>query len=187
MENKFITEKPRMSVRCTTVSGWFILIFSVSSYFNFYDIIAFNPYLLASLCLLVMILLAPELIKIVKNKTKIESKFLTLIYSLSGALVLITLLELKDSGKFIWNEIYFTLPITLISILIYAACFIAEDKYLVRIYMSSLTLSPGMARAIASAWRSAAGRMKKAPGCGRPRALMPRNRPHVRLLEEDRP
>jgi len=136
MENNFILKKPRMSVRCTTIYGWFVLIFSIASYFNFYEGITFSAYLLTSLCVLVTLLLIPELIKVINNKTKIESKILTLIYSLSGILVLITLLELNDSGKFIWNEIYFTLPITLVSVLTYTACFIAEDKYLVRIYIS---------------------------------------------------
>lgn len=46
------------------------------------------------------------------------------------------MLELKRRGIFVWNELYFTVPITLFALLNFAGCYVAENKHFVRVYLA---------------------------------------------------
>ena len=125
-----------MSVRVTTLYGWFIPILLLFSYFNYQEGISFNPYVCLLFCTLAISIALPESIRILMLRRKKESKLVTAIVSLVVLAAVITLLELKDRGIFVWNELYFTLPMLLFSLLFYFVSFVTEDRHNVRVYMA---------------------------------------------------
>jgi len=130
------TDKPKLSVRVTTLFGWFIPIFIIFSYFNYQEDIYFNLYICILFCTLGIVIALPECIRILKVNRKKESKLVTVVVSLLIIAAVITLLELKSRGIFVWNELYLTLPILLFSVLFYCVSFIAEDRNNIRVYMA---------------------------------------------------
>ena len=125
-----------MSIRITTLVGWFIPLLILSSYFDFREDVHFNPILCVVFSILTIGACIPECIRILKVKRKKESKFVTTIVSIMVGVAVITLLELKERGVFIWNELYLTIPLLLFSLLFYIVCFITEDKHDVRVYFA---------------------------------------------------
>ena len=78
----------------------------------------------------------PEFARILKVKNKKESKLTTVIMSLIVLSSVITMLELKDQGIFVWNELYFTIPMTVFSLISYTVAFITEDRNHIKVYLA---------------------------------------------------
>jgi len=125
-----------MSIRITTLYGWFIPLLLIFSYFNYREGISFNPFICLFISLLIIGISIPESLRILRVKNKKESKLITAIISLLVLACVIALLELKNRGIFIWNELYFTIPLLLFSSLFYTVSFITEDRHNVRVYMA---------------------------------------------------
>lgn len=130
------TIKPKLSVRATSLFGLFIPIFLVFSYFHYRDGIHFNLYICILFCALATSIAFPECIRILKLTRKKESRLVNVVVSLLALAAIIILLELNDRGIFVWNELYFTLPMALISAQYYLVSFIAEDRNNIRVYIA---------------------------------------------------
>jgi len=130
------TTKPKLSVRVTSVFGWYVPILLIFSYFNYREGIYFDFYICLLFCFLAIVIALPECARILKVNRKRESRLVTVVVSLIVLVAVITLLELKNRGIFIWNELYFTLPMLVFSVLFYSVTFIAEDRNNIRVYMA---------------------------------------------------
>lgn len=130
------SDKPNLSIRLTTLFGWFIPVFLVFSYINYYERIEFDPFVCLFLVVLLIGIGTPEFVRILKVKNKKESKLTTVIMSLIVFSSVITLLGLKDQGIFVWNELYFTIPMTTFSLISYAVAFITEDRNHIKVYLA---------------------------------------------------
>lgn len=87
-------------------------------------------------CIFGSMLAVPEMLQVSKLRCKKDSKLLVLLLGLTVGVGIIVLLELKRRGIFIWNELYFTAPVVLFSLLTYAGCFVTENRNSVRVYMA---------------------------------------------------
>jgi NhaP-type Na+/H+ or K+/H+ antiporter len=131
-----LMKRPPFSIRSTTLFGWFIPILLVFSLFNYREPIPLNLGALVIFWIIGAAIAAPETFRVFKLHDKKESKLITLLSGLALGLGVIALLELKRRGIFIWNELYFTVPMTLFSVVTFAGCFLAENKHSVRVYLA---------------------------------------------------
>jgi hypothetical protein len=128
--------RPPFSIRSTSSSGWSILVFLVASFFNYREPIPLSLGTLIIFCAFGSVLAVLEVLPVLKLRHKKESKMKTILLSLAGALGIIVLLVLKNKGIFVWHELYLTGTCTLIALIIYVGCFLAEDRYFVRVYLA---------------------------------------------------
>ena len=128
--------KPNISIRSTTLFGWLIPILLVFNYINYREGIDFNLYICIFFVILIMGVGTPEFIRIIKIKNKKESKLTTVIIALIVVTSVITMLELKSQGVFIWNELYFIIPLTVFSLIAYTVAFISEDRHHIKVYLA---------------------------------------------------
>ena len=98
--------------------------------------IDFNPYICVLFVILIIGIGTPEFIRILKVQNKKESKITTAIIALIVLSSVIAMLELKSQGVFVWNELYFTIPITIFSLISYAVAFITEDRHHIKVYLA---------------------------------------------------
>src|SRR6266481_3533293 len=129
-------DRPRFAVRCTTFFGWLIPMYILFTLLAFREHLFLNPLFLLAFSLLGVGLAIPSAIQVLKLRHKKESKLLTALCSIAALVAVITLLELKKRGIFIWNELYLTVPFLLFLLIAYAACFLSEDKNHMRVYMA---------------------------------------------------
>jgi len=130
------SDTPRFAIRCTTYFGWMLPIFVLFSFLAFREHLLFQPLFLALFSLLGVALAIPGAIQVLKLRKKKESKLVTALGSLAGGVGVIALLELKTRGILVWNELYLTVPLLLFMLVTHAACFLAEDKNHLRIYLA---------------------------------------------------
>ncbi len=127
-------QRPRLSFRCTTLFGWFIPIFIIFSFFAFREPIPVDLLLLAVFSFVSVSIAVPGFVQVVRLQRKKESKFVTIIFSLVSLIAVIGLLEMKERGIFVWNELYLTVPFLVFSLVTFAGCFYEEDRHTVRVY-----------------------------------------------------
>lgn len=128
--------KPTISIRCTTLFGWAIPIYILFSYFNYRENISLNIGILLLFSLAGVALAVPGVLQVIQLRKKVESKILNIILMLLVGVAIIALMELKRHGIFVWNELYFTAPVLLFSLVTYSGCFFAEDRNFVRVYLA---------------------------------------------------
>ncbi len=95
-----------------------------------------STFFLALFSLLGAAFAVPGAIQVLKLRKKRESKLKMALSSLIGVAVVLTLLELKARGIFVWNELYLMVPLLLFMLIMYSACFLAEDRNHIKIYMA---------------------------------------------------
>lgn len=128
--------RPPYSARCTTIFGWMLPLLVVSSLFNYRGPITLNPIVLSILCVIGIALAVPGVLQVIKLRSKKESKIVTLLSSLAAGFGTFVLLDLNRHGTYVWNELYFTAPLALFSLLTYVGCYVAESKHFVRVYIA---------------------------------------------------
>jgi hypothetical protein len=69
-------------------------------------------------------------------KTKQNKKWKVIVYPLLSVTILIVLLALNDLGIFIWNQLYFEIPMTLYLATSGLFAWACEQRYKVKFYMS---------------------------------------------------
>lgn len=132
----FESDTPRFAIRCTTYFGWMLPVFVLFSFLAFRERVMFQPVFLLLFSLLGIGLAIPGAIQVLKLRKKKESKFLMAVSSIAAGVGVIALLELKTRGIFVWNELYLTVPLLLFMLVTYAACFLAEDKNHMKVYLA---------------------------------------------------
>ena len=108
----------------------------VFSFFAFRESVPVDSLLLAVFSFVSVSIAVPGFVQVVRLQRKKESKLATTILSLVSLIAVIGLLEMKERGIFVWNELYLTIPFLVFSLVTFAGCFYAEDRHNVRVYMA---------------------------------------------------
>jgi len=127
---------PSFAIRCTTFFGCATPLFCIFALLDYLEPIPLNPAMLAAVSTVAVVLVMSSWVQVLRLRKKRRSAAASVFALVVGAAGVVALLELKRRGIFVWNELYVTVPVLLCSILVFAACYVAESRHSVRVYLA---------------------------------------------------
>lgn len=130
-----VLDKPKGSIRASGFGITFSLLFAyfilTGETYKDLNLLILLPFVLLGLVCSILVCREFWTLKTKKNK-----KWQVVVYSLLAVTILMALLALNDLGIFIWNQLYFEIPMTLYLATSGLFAWACEQRYKVKFYMS---------------------------------------------------
>jgi len=128
--------RPAFAIRSTTFFGCATPLFCIFALLDYLEPISLSPAMLTAVSTVVVVLVMSSWVQVLRLRKKRRSAAASVFALVVGAAGIVALLELKRRGIFVWNGLYVTVPVLLSSVLVFAACYMAESRHSVRVYLA---------------------------------------------------